>query len=50
MITAEIHSGWQMRQAGWEEFLPASVPGSVYHDLMQNGKFPQGAEADGSRL
>ena len=38
MITAEIHSGWQMRQAGWEEFLPASVPGSVYHDLMQNGK------------
>ena len=38
MITAEIHSGWQMRQEGWEEFLPASVPGSVYHDLMQNGK------------
>ena len=38
MITAEIHSGWQMRQAGWEEFLPAFVPGSVYHDLMQNGK------------
>ena len=38
MITAEIHSGWQMRQARWEEFLPASVPGSVYHDLMQNGK------------
>ena len=38
MITAEIHSGWQMRQVGWEEFLPASVPGSVYHDLMQNGK------------
>ena len=38
MITAEIHSGWQMRQAGWEEFLPASVPGSVYYDLMQNGK------------
>ena len=38
MIAAEIHSGWQMRQAGWEEFLPASVPGSVYHDLMQNGK------------
>ena len=38
MITAEIHSGWQMRQAGWEKFLPASVPGSVYHDLMQNGK------------
>ena len=38
MITAEVHSGWQMRQAGWEEFLPASVPGSVYYDLMQNGK------------
>ena len=38
MITAEIHSSWQMRQAGWKEFLPASVPGSVYHDLMQNGK------------
>lgn len=38
MIAAEIHSGWQMRQEGWEEFLPASVPGSVYHDLMQNGK------------
>ena len=38
MITAEVHSGWQMRQAGWEEFLPASVPSSVYYDLMQNGK------------
>ena len=38
MITTKLHQNWRMRQAGWEEFLPASVPGSVYSDLLANGK------------
>lgn len=27
-----------MRQIGNDEFLPAAVPGSVYGDLLSNGK------------
>ena len=33
-----LNQGWRMRQEGTEEFLPAVVPGSVYTDLMANGR------------
>lgn len=38
MTIQELNKGWTMHQSGSEEILPASVPGSVYHDLIQNGK------------
>ena len=38
MITAQLHQNWRMRQVGQEDFLPAAVPGSVYNDLLANGK------------
>ena len=39
LLTAtEISDGWTFRQADKEEWLPATVPGSVHTDLMKNGK------------
>ena len=38
MTIQELNKEWKMHQLGTEEILPASVPGSVYNDLIQNGK------------
>ena len=38
MIEQTLHTGWTMRRAGEQEWLPASVPGSVYGDLLSNGR------------
>jgi beta-mannosidase len=37
MIQKEINEGWTFRQAGEDEWLPATVPGTVHTDLMANG-------------
>lgn len=34
----ELHDGWQFRQAGTSEWMPATVPGTVHIDLMKLGK------------
>lgn len=38
MIQKQIATGWQMRQAGESGWIPAKVPGTVYTDLLENGK------------
>ena len=38
MVTVKLHDNWSMCEAGSKEYLPASVPGSVYHDLVTNGR------------
>ena len=38
MITTELRKDWRMRCVGEEEWIPAVVPGSVYTDLLRNGK------------
>ena len=38
MIREFIHENWKMRQVGDEFFVPATVPGTVYTDLMAAGK------------
>ncbi len=38
MVTAKLHDNWQMRRVGEAGFLPATVPGSVYNDLLINGR------------
>ncbi len=38
MFIKELHENWTMRQRGTEDTLPASVPGSVYNDLLLNHK------------
>lgn len=38
MIKKEINENWQFSQAGKNEWLPATVPGTVHTDLMTNGK------------
>ncbi|WP_372947329.1 beta-mannosidase [Mariniphaga sp.] len=37
MIQKEINEGWTFRQAGEGEWMPATVPGTVHTDLMENG-------------
>ena len=38
MIKETIQSSFRMRRTGESEWLPAAVPGSVYGDLLANGK------------
>ncbi|MBR6322764.1 MAG: glycoside hydrolase family 2 protein, partial [Lachnospiraceae bacterium] len=38
MIRQQLHENWQMRDTAEDVWIPASVPGSVYNDYLQNGK------------
>ena len=38
MIIQKIHDNWKMRNVKDRQWLPASVPGSVYNDLLKNKK------------
>lgn len=38
MEMMKLHSGWELRDAGEQEFIPASVPGSVYQAYLDNGR------------
>ena len=33
-----LHDNWSMHQIGSGEWIPATVPGSVYEDLLRVGK------------
>src|SRR5258707_5476363 len=35
-ITMSVHAGWQFREAGKDKWYPASVPGCVHTDLLNN--------------
>ncbi|MDZ7331335.1 MAG: glycoside hydrolase family 2 protein [candidate division KSB1 bacterium] len=34
----ELNDNWHFRQVGWEEWLPAQVPGTIHTDLLLNGR------------
>lgn len=38
MVTQKLHENWRMRQLGQGDWLPAVVPGTVYGDLLANGR------------
>lgn len=38
MISKELNNGWQFSENGKDEWLPATVPGTVHTDLMANDK------------
>ncbi len=38
MIRKPVDSGWQFRQAGTFEWMPATVPGTIHTDLIAAGK------------
>lgn len=38
MIAVKLHDGWKMHRYGSEDYLDAVVPGSVYNDLLLNGR------------
>ncbi len=40
MIVLSLSGPWRFRQIGREEWLPASVPGEVYTDLLAAGRIP----------
>lgn len=38
MMTKMLHENWKMRDTSWDTYLPATVPGDLYTDLLNNGK------------
>lgn len=38
MEVQKLHQGWRLQIVGQEEWIPAQVPGSVYLDLLREGK------------
>jgi len=40
MLVLDLNGKWRMKRAGTEEWIDALVPGSVYNDLMLQGKMP----------
>ena len=36
----ELNQGWKFRQYGLGEWFPASIPGTVHTDLLENGQIP----------
>jgi beta-mannosidase len=38
--TQSLNSNWQFTESGKNEWLPATVPGTVHTDLLANGKIP----------
>lgn len=39
-LERDLSNGWQFREAGTGDWLPATVPGTVHTDLLANGKIP----------
>jgi beta-mannosidase len=48
-IEMEIKSDWKFKQDGKDEWLPASVPGCVHTDLINNGKIEDPFYRDNER-
>ena len=44
MNTQSLAGKWQFRQAGTDEWLPATVPGGVHTDLLALGRIPDDAD------
>lgn len=38
MIKKRLNENWKMKDLRWEEYLPATVPGDLYTDLLNNQK------------
>lgn len=49
MITKALHDNWKMCIAGSGDYIPASVPGSVYNDLLLNGRMEDPYYRDNER-
>jgi beta-mannosidase len=49
MHTQTLTGGWQVSQAGSEEWLPATVPGGIHTDLMAVGRIPDPFVGDNER-
>lgn len=39
--SSDISKGWQFRQQGLGEWLPAEIPGTVHTDLLANKVIPE---------
>jgi len=41
MITISLDQNWIMKDRSWDNFIPASVPGDLYSDLLKEGKIEE---------
>jgi len=41
MTRISLDQNWIMKDRSWDGFIPASVPGDLYSDLLQNGKIEE---------
>lgn len=48
-MNQSLNGEWQFRQAGSDEWLPASVPGGVHTDLMSAGRIPDPFAGDNEK-
>ncbi len=39
-LRTPVHDGWAFREAGGDDWLPASIPGTVHTDLLSDGRIP----------
>jgi beta-mannosidase len=49
METQSLTGAWQFRQAGTDEWLPATVPGGAHTDLLALGRIPDPLAGDNER-
>ena len=49
MQNQSLTGAWQFRQAGTDEWLPATVPGGVHTDLLALGRIPDPFVGDNER-
>ena len=49
MKVQSLAGAWEFRQAGAEEWLPASVPGGVHTDLLALGRIPDPFVSDNEK-
>jgi len=40
LLSQKITEGWQFRQQGTQDWLPAQVPGEIFTDLLRHGRIP----------
>lgn len=40
VVSLDLSANWKFSEAGKNEWLPATVPGTIHTDLMANGKIP----------
>ena len=49
MIKISLDQNWIMKDRSWDNYIPASVPGDLYTDLLNAGRIEDPYYRDSSR-